>query len=94
MCRLDTPASRPPQSRNVRGYVTESTQIQLRTMAHSLKNKGPGNARPPSRGHRNCRKSLCHKEIKNPAPNEGAGHSQGERRLLVIQSELIDAKSR
>jgi len=30
------------------------------------------------------RKLLLHKKIKNPAPTEGAGHSQGERRLPVI----------
>jgi hypothetical protein len=38
----------------------------------------------PLVGGRKARhKSLLRKEIKNPAPTEGAGHSQGERRLLV-----------
>ena len=44
------------------------------------------NARPPLWGHDDRRKSLLRKEIKNPAPTEGAGHSQGERRLLVIRA--------
>ena len=50
-------------------------------------------ARPHPWGHENRRKSLLHKAIKNPAPNEGAGHSQGERRLLVIQKEKLNADS-
>ncbi len=36
------------------------------------------------RAPKNRRKPLLHREIKNPAPTEGAGHSQGERRLLMI----------
>jgi hypothetical protein len=30
-------------------------------------------------------------QIKNPAPPEGAGHSQGERRLLVIREGEVAA---
>jgi hypothetical protein len=33
----------------------------------------------------NLPNSLHYKKIKSPAPHEGAGHSQGERRLLVIR---------
>ena len=41
---------------------------------------------------RRC-KSLVYKEIKNPAPSEGAGHSQGERRLLVIRGSGSQPRS-
>jgi hypothetical protein len=33
------------------------------------------------------------KTTKNPAPNEGAGHSQGERRLLVICAGIAPTAS-
>jgi hypothetical protein len=44
------------------------------------------NTPAPLWGHEKRCKSLLYKEIKNPAPTEGAGHSQGERRLLVIRA--------
>ena len=39
----------------------------------------------PSGNEYRRKSGYLNKEIKGAAPNEGAGHSQGERRLLVIR---------
>ena len=45
--------------------------------------EGKMNCSAPFRGTGFRHKLLVHNEIKSPAPPEGAGHSQGERRLLL-----------